>query len=359
MTNIYDVLTQLNIHMDGDLDNALNHMNDRVREHTERVMACAFDLAIKYGLDSKKVKRAAMLHDISGIVPSKERIKFCHLMEIPLLLEEIDYPILSHQKISRVIAEKIYGIHDEMILSAIECHTTLKASPSQVDLVVFIADKLEWDQDGEPPYKDLVLKGLKTSLEMGALNYINYMLESGRLLKPHTWLLEAQAYLEKKETFMIPGVGGIIEKEGCLLIQKRCKKDAPSEYGLYEIPAGKIRAGENIFDCLRREILEETGLNLTMIEGESESQTMVTGEYHVVNYTPFSNTQNMTLHYPIMVQVFICHATGELVNGTNESQDLSWMSLDELEALLEDVDRLYPMHIHTLTKYLKHRRYDS
>ncbi len=60
------------------------------------------------------------------------------------------------------------------------------------------------------------------------------------------------------EKFAISGAGGIIEKciEGvdCILIQDRFKEDAPLEKGLIEIPAGKIREYENIFDCLRREI---------------------------------------------------------------------------------------------------------
>ena len=63
------------------------------------------------------------------------------------------------------------------------------------------------------------------------------------------------------ELFSKPGVGGIIEKNisgiDYILIQDRYKDDAKSESGLIEIPAGKIREFENIFDCLRREIWEE------------------------------------------------------------------------------------------------------
>jgi len=61
------------------------------------------------------------------------------------------------------------------------------------------------------------------------------------------------------ELFAKPGVGGIIEKNidgiDYILIQDRCKDDAKLEYGLLEIPAGKIREFENVFDCLRREIV--------------------------------------------------------------------------------------------------------
>ncbi|HWR24081.1 MAG TPA: NUDIX domain-containing protein [Feifaniaceae bacterium] len=55
-------------------------------------------------------------------------------------------------------------------------------------------------------------------------------------------------------------------------MQARWKEDAPSENGLLEIPAGKIRAFESIFDALRREIKEETGLSVTEILGEDGAQ---------------------------------------------------------------------------------------
>ena len=65
------------------------------------------------------------------------------------------------------------------------------------------------------------------------------------------------------------------------------------ENGLVEIPAGKIREFENIYDCLRREISEETGLEVTYIQGEEESVIVEHNGYKVLNYTPFSCSQNI------------------------------------------------------------------
>jgi len=65
------------------------------------------------------------------------------------------------------------------------------------------------------------------------------------------------------EVFAKPAVAGIIEKEidekSYILIQNRSKENAPNEEGLIEIPAGRVREYENVYDCLRREIYEETG----------------------------------------------------------------------------------------------------
>jgi NTP pyrophosphohydrolases including oxidative damage repair enzymes len=160
------------------------------------------------------------------------------------------------------------------------------------------------------------------------------------------------------ELFAKPGVGGIIEKNidgtDYILIQDRCKDDAKSEYGLIEIPAGKIREFENIFDCLRREIWEETGLKVTNIKGEEEAVVIESNGYKVLNYTPFSCSQNTQGTYPIMVQTFICYADGDLLNKSNETKNIRWIPLTELKESLEGNKSLfYPMHVTTLERYIK------
>lgn len=164
------------------------------------------------------------------------------------------------------------------------------------------------------------------------------------------------------EIFSIPGVGGIIEKriEGkdYVLLQERWKDDCQREEGLIEIPAGKIREFENIFHCLRREIMEETGLHVVDIQGEKESVVIEENGYRVLNYEPFSCAQNLIGDYPIMVQVFICSVKGDLIDSTNETKNLRWVSLKKLRELLQqDRTMFYPMHITTMEKYLKYRGY--
>lgn len=162
------------------------------------------------------------------------------------------------------------------------------------------------------------------------------------------------------ELFSKPGVGGIIEKNidgiDCILVQERYKDDAKIEAGLIEIPAGKIREFENIFDCLRREIFEETGLEVTSIKGEDDTIIIEDNGYKVLNYTPFSCSQNVQGTYPIMVQTFICSAKGQLLKKTNETKNIRWMSIKELHDLLESsVNVFYPMHVTTLKKYLRQK----
>ena len=160
------------------------------------------------------------------------------------------------------------------------------------------------------------------------------------------------------ELFAKPGAGGIIEKiingETYILIQERFKDNAPLEAGLIEIPAGKVREFENIYDCLRREIKEETGLEVIEIRGENESKIFESNGYKVLSYEPFSSCQCIDGHYPIMVQVFICKVDGKTLIKSDEAQNIRWVRLEELRELLDkNEDKFYPMHVLTLRKYLE------
>lgn len=159
------------------------------------------------------------------------------------------------------------------------------------------------------------------------------------------------------EIFAKPGVGAIIEKDingvSHILIQERYKTGEDQEKGMIEIPAGKVREYESIFDTLRREIWEETGLKLTEIEGEKETVACDCNGYKVISYTPFYSSQNLSGGYSIMLQTFICKAEGELLQKSDESRNIRWISLKSLRTLLQENETMfYPMHINALRKYI-------
>lgn len=166
------------------------------------------------------------------------------------------------------------------------------------------------------------------------------------------------------EVFAKPAAGGIIEKtmDGVdyILIQDRYKGNAPSEDGLIEIPAGKVREFENIFDCLRREIQEETGLQVVQIEGEDKVQVIESNGYKVISYIPFSCAQNIYGSYPIMVNTFICKVKGKLLNKSDESKNIRWVPITELKKMLdENENSFYPMHVASLKKYINYKLGDN
>ncbi|WP_430605353.1 bis(5'-nucleosyl)-tetraphosphatase (symmetrical) YqeK [Enterococcus sp. DIV2315] len=158
--------------------------------HCMEVGEYAYQLGEKYLTSPEKVSIAGYLHDISASYPNNQRISVAQKYGIELNEAEMAFPMIIHQKISKSIAKMDFGIEDNEILSAIECHTTLKKNYSDIDLVLFVADKIKWDQEGKPPYLDGLLQALNCSLENAAYFYIDYILKHD-IKVVHPWLWDA------------------------------------------------------------------------------------------------------------------------------------------------------------------------
>ena len=158
--------------------------------HCMEVGEYAYQLGEKYLTSPAKVSIAGYLHDISAVYPNNQRINVAQKYGIELNEAEMAFPMIIHQKISKSIAKMDFGIEDNEILSAIECHTTLKKNYADIDLVLFVADKIKWDQEGKPPYLDGLLQALNCSLENAAYFYIDYILKHD-IKVVHPWLWDA------------------------------------------------------------------------------------------------------------------------------------------------------------------------
>lgn len=163
--------------------------------HCMEVGEYAYQLGEKYLTSPEKVSIAGYLHDISAVYPNNQRINVAQKYGIELNEAEMAFPMIIHQKISKSIAKMDFGIEDNEILSAIECHTTLKKNYSDIDLVLFVADKIKWDQEGKPPYLDGLLQALNCSLENAAYFYIDYILKHD-IKVVHPWLWDAYNQLK-------------------------------------------------------------------------------------------------------------------------------------------------------------------
>lgn len=160
-----------------------------------------------------------------------------------------------------------------------------------------------------------------------------------------------------KEQFAKPCVGAIIEKSiggiPHILLQTRQKPGGDETNGKLEIPAGKIREYEGIFDALRREVREETGLRITKISGEEAVVPMHSCGADTISFAPFCVTQNLSGAYSIILLTFICQAEGELLERSDETEDIRWMPVSAVRRILaEEPERFFFMHLHALRKYL-------
>lgn len=159
-----------------------------------------------------------------------------------------------------------------------------------------------------------------------------------------------------EEKFAKPAVGAIIERtingKKHIIIQERWKEDGNETNGKFELPAGKIREYEDVYDTLKREVFEETGLKVTKIVGEDKK--IYSEDINTINFMPFCITQNLKDAYSIIVSHFICEAEGEPISETNESRNIRWIEIGELSELLKNNrNKFFTLNVNALEKYLK------
>ncbi|KYC83834.1 hypothetical protein CHCC15075_4057 [Bacillus licheniformis] len=102
------------------------HNHEKTAEHSIRVKQAAERLANRFHVPAQKAGIAGMMHDIRGVIPNEKRIAAAEALGIDILPEERIFPMIIHQKLSKVMARDLFQVADEDILNAIECHTTLK-----------------------------------------------------------------------------------------------------------------------------------------------------------------------------------------------------------------------------------------
>ena len=116
-------------------------------------------------------------------------------------------------------------------------------------------------------------------------------------------------------------VRGICEvNDRILLLKVRSKSSHDADK--WEIPGGKVKKGEFFDDALRREYLEETGLEITI---ESLYNTIQN------NYTAFkTNEQVKSIQLILKVT-----SDSDEVTISEEHDDYRWFSKNEVDELIE------------------------
>lgn len=201
MKSVYNnlVITTMTGNLRDDIYNFLvNNSCLKTAEHCIRVGKKARKIAESYNANKDSAEIAGYLHDISAVYSNDARIQVSHVLGIEVLPEEETFPMIIHQKISKEMARDIFNIKDQEILDAVGCHTTLKKNSTVLDKILFVADKIEWDQTGKPPYLNQITQQLDHSLNHAAFEYINFLwMQRDNLRVIHPWLRDA--YYELKD----------------------------------------------------------------------------------------------------------------------------------------------------------------
>ena len=153
------------------------------------------------------------------------------------------------------------------------------------------------------------------------------------------WLELAVATMHG-EALSVPIVNALLYRDpgrDHVLLQRR---DKPAEVtrGKWELPGGRLRAGEAPTAALAREVLEETGIRVTAIEAAGEMKSF---EPHVSFeiVRPLAVIAGIEGSFPSVHILLSCLGNGEPRPQPGESAEPTWWPLDDvLEALRDRSD---------------------
>ncbi len=115
----------------------------------------------------------------------------------------------------------------------------------------------------------------------------------------------------------IVGVGAIIFEGGNVLLAQRGK---PPSLGNWSVPGGALKLGETLEDACRREVLEETGLDIELISRFTVLDRITRDQWERVRY-----------HY-VLVD-YVCRPAGGSLNPGGDVSDVKWCPLGELSEI--------------------------
>lgn len=118
-------------------------LSDKRLMHSLLVADTARKLALLHGADPDTAELAGLLHDAAKCLPLGEMQRIVREKRLLLDKETLQSGNLLHGPTGAVLAQEEYGVSDPNILSAIRCHTTGKVGMLPLDLIVYLADKIE------------------------------------------------------------------------------------------------------------------------------------------------------------------------------------------------------------------------
>jgi predicted HD superfamily hydrolase involved in NAD metabolism len=165
-------------------------------QHSLGAQKKAVELARYFKLplsDVDKAGVAGLLHDAAKLLPPAALFEACQRFEIPLTQEEVASPQTLHPFVGAEMVRQDFGIVDEDILNAIRYHTTGRRGMTDVEKVVYIADKIE--ENTRNPLYTQKITALINSQEPQTLDKvvlyildstITFLIEKHQIIHPRT-----------------------------------------------------------------------------------------------------------------------------------------------------------------------------
>lgn len=156
-------------------------------KHTIRVVNKAVELGDIFKIDREKCYLAALLHDCAKgneeFYKEKYELEYFKLID-EKKLKEYDNKFLQHCLLGYIVAKNLYEIRDKEILDAILFHTTGREDMTDLEKIVYLADKTEDGRDY--PEVEIIRKesflNLNNAIIISINNNIKYLIDKNQII---------------------------------------------------------------------------------------------------------------------------------------------------------------------------------
>jgi len=124
----------------------VERLPEPLRSHVKRVEDEGERLARRHGVDVTQVRLAVLGHDLLRVTPREELLRLARDAGIEPNEAERAEPLLLHGAMAARMLSQRFGIDDAAVLDAVRYHTTGRAGMSDIEKIVFLADKTEPDE---------------------------------------------------------------------------------------------------------------------------------------------------------------------------------------------------------------------
>lgn len=135
------------------------HLTDERYSHCLGTAECAKELAEQFHEDENKAYVAGLLHDCAKCFSTDKLLEIIHDNLQVEEAEMLNYKTL-HAPVSAYYAQKVFGVTDNEILSAIRWHTLGQIEMTDFEKIIFLADKIE-PNTRDKSYREEILNILK------------------------------------------------------------------------------------------------------------------------------------------------------------------------------------------------------
>lgn len=148
-------------------------LSDRRLVHSLLVAATARKLASLHGIDPDQAALAGLLHDCAKCMSLSQMQTVARENRLLVDKETLQSENLLHGPVGAAVAERDFGVSEPNVLSAIRCHTTGKVGMLPLDMILYLADKIEPSRRSYP-----ALEMVRTLAQKDLAAAMLYSLES-------------------------------------------------------------------------------------------------------------------------------------------------------------------------------------